>query len=205
MLRWIRYATWAAIAVVGAVTLAVTGGWVVTDGPLARKSPETTERLPIGGPFNLTDHRGRAVTERDFAGRPVAIFFGFTYCPSVCPTTLADITSFIEKLGADADRMHWLFVGVDHERDTPGSMALYLESFDRRIRGLAGTGQQIAQVAKAFKIYYAKVPLEGGGYTIDHTSLVMLLDARWNFAGTIDIKERDDVAVQKLRTVLARQ
>ena len=205
MLRWIRYATWAAIAVVAVLTLAVTGGWMVTDGPLALRGPQTTEPLALGGAFSLTDHRGRAVTERDFVGRPMAIFFGFTYCPSVCPTTLADISSFIEKLGPDADRMHWLFVGVDHERDTPESMALYLESFDRRILGLAGTEQQIAQIAKAFKIYYAKVPLEGGSYTMDHTAIVMLLDARRNFAGSIDFKERDDVAVQKLRTVLARQ
>lgn len=205
MLRWIRYVTWTAIVVVGAVTLAATGGWVTTDGPFASKVPQAGAPIAIGGAFSLTDHRGRAVTEHDFAGRPVAIFFGFTYCPSICPTTLADITSFIEKLGADADRMHWLFVGVDYARDTPESMASYLESFDRRILGLAGTEQQIAQIAKAFKIYYAKVPLEGGGYTMDHTALVMLLDARWNFAGTIDFKDRDDVAVQKLRTVLARQ
>lgn len=205
MLRWIRYAAWTAIAVIGVLTLAVAGGWVVTDGPLARRGPQAVEPIAIGGPFSLTDHRGRAVTERDFAGRPIAIFFGFTYCPSVCPTTLADITGFIDRLGADADRMHWLFVGVDHARDTPDSMALYLGSFDRRIVGLAGTEQQIAQVAKAFGIYYAKVPLEGGGYTMDHTALVMLLDAGGNFAGSIDLKESDEVAVHKLRTVLARR
>lgn len=102
MLRIIRWVAWGAVGVVGFLLLATTGGWLVTDGPLAPpRSATGPGTLAIGGPFSLTDHRGRAVTERDFRGRPMAVFFGFTYCPDVCPTTLTEMTGFIEALGPD--------------------------------------------------------------------------------------------------------
>ena len=120
LLRLTRRVAWGAVAVVVFTLLATTGGWLVTDGPLAPARIATgPSSLAIGGPFRLTDHRGRAVTEQDFRGRPMAIFFGFTACPDVCPTTLNEMTGFIEAMGADADRIHWLFVSVDSERDTP--------------------------------------------------------------------------------------
>lgn len=205
LLRLTRRVAWGAVAVVVFTLLATTGGWLVTDGPLAPARIATgPSSLAIGGPFRLTDHRGRAVTEQDFRGRPMAIFFGFTACPDVCPTTLNEMTGFIEAMGADAERIQWLFVGVDSERDTPEAMAGYLEAFDRRITGLSGTEAQIAEVARSFRVYYRRVPLESGGYTMDHSASIFLLDAAGRFAGTIDYKESDRVALEKLRMLIGR-
>jgi protein SCO1/2 len=200
MLRAIRWAAWGGVAVLGVLLLATAGGWLVTDGPLGdRRVASGPASLPIGGPFALTDHRGRAVTEADFRGKPAAIFFGFTHCPDVCPTTLGEMTGFIEKLGPAADRIHWLFVSVDAGRDTPEAMAAYLEAFDPRILGLSGTEAQIEQVARSFRVYYRRVALEGGGYTMDHSASIFLLDAAGRFAGTVDYKESEAVALEKLR------
>lgn len=204
MLRAIRWVAWGSVAVLGLLLLATTGGWLVTDGPLGPERVATgPASLSIGGPFSLTDHRGRAVTEQDFRGKPMAIFFGFTHCPDVCPATLGDMTNFIEALGTDADRVQWTFVSVDAERDTPQVMADYLTAFDPRIVGLSGSEAQISDVARAFRVYYQKVPLEGGSYTMDHSASVFLLDAAGRFAGTLDYKESEDVAVEKLRMLAA--
>jgi protein SCO1 len=201
----IRWAAWGGVAVLGLLLLATAGGWLVTDGPLGSARVATgPASLQIGGPFSLTDHRGRAVTARDFRGRPMAVFFGFTHCPDVCPTTLNDMTGLIAALGADADRAHWLFVSVDSERDTPAAMADYLSAFDPRIVGLSGTEEQIASAARAFRVYYRRVPLEGGAYTMDHSASVFLLDAEGRFAGTVDHKESETVALEKLRMLIGR-
>lgn len=205
MLRMIRWGAWGAVGVLSALVLATVSGWLVTDGPLAPARVATgPQSLAIGGPFRLTDHRGRAVTEQDFRGRPMAVFFGFTSCPDVCPTTLGDMTLLIETLGPEADRIHWLFVSVDAERDTPEAMAQYLEAFDPRILGLSGSESQIAEVARNFRVFYRRVPLEGGGYIMDHSASVFLLDAAGRFAGTVDHKESERVALEKLRMLAGR-
>jgi protein SCO1 len=205
MLRAIRWVAWGAIGVLGFLVLAVTGGWLVTDGPLGERQVATgPASLPVGGPFALTDHRGRAVTERDFRGRPMAVFFGFTQCPDVCPTTLGDMTALIEALGPEAERLHWLFVSVDAERDTPAVLAGYLEAFDPRILGLTGSEEQVAAAARSFRVMYRRAPLEGGRYTMDHSASVFLLDAEGRFAGTLDHKETPEVALAKLRLLLGR-
>jgi protein SCO1/2 len=205
MLHPTRRAAWGAVAVLGFLVLATSAGWLVTDGPLGNRQVATgPASLPIGGPFSLTDHRGRTVTEADFRGRPLAVFFGFTHCPDVCPTTLGDMTALIEALGSDADRLHWLIISVDWERDTPEALAGYLEAFDPRIVGLSGSEVQVAAAARAFRVYYRRVPLEGGGYTMDHSASVFLLDAEGRFAGTIDSKESRDVALEKLRMLAGR-
>lgn len=203
MLRWIRLLAWGGVGVLSVLMLAVTGGWLVADGPLApRPIASGPQSLPIGGPFSLTDHRGRAVTERDFRGKPVAIFFGFTWCPDVCPTTLNEMTGYIAALGDEASRIHWVFVSVDTERDTPETMAAYLTAFNPRIVGLSGTEPQIAAAARSFRVLYRRVPLEGGGYTMDHSASVFLLDADGRFAGTVDYKESEQAALEKLRLLL---
>jgi protein SCO1/2 len=115
------------------------------------------------------------------------------------------MTGFIEALGPDADRIQWVFVSVDAERDTPQAMAAYLEAFDRRIIGLTGTEAQIAAAANGFRVFYRRVPLEGGGYTMDHSASVFLLDAEGRFAGTVDYKESEQVAMEKLRMLIGRR
>ncbi|MBS7789353.1 SCO family protein [Roseococcus sp. SDR] len=205
MLRLLRYGAWAAVAALAFVTVAVGSGWFVVDGPGARRVIATgPASLPIGGPFTLTDQRGRAVTERDFRGRPMAVFFGFTHCPDICPTTLGEFAAYMEALGPDADRLHWLFITVDSERDTPEHLARYMELFDPRVVALTGTEAQVAQAARNFRVTYRRVPLDGGGYTIDHSASTFLLDAQGRFAGTIDFKEPDHIAIEKLRLLLRR-
>jgi len=204
MLRWIRIVAWGAVGVLGLLMLTVTGGWLVTDGPMApRQLTSGPQTLPIGGPFKLTDQRGRAVTERDFRGRPMAIFFGFTHCPDVCPTTLTDMTNLMAALGPTGERVQWVFVSIDWERDTPRAMADYLTAFDPRITGLSGSEEEIRQVARSFRIFYRRVPLEGGGYTMDHSASLFLLDGQGRFAGTVDYKESEAVALEKLRLLAA--
>jgi len=153
-------------------------------------------------PFALTDTNGRKVTEHDMLGRPAVVFFGFTYCPEVCPTTLADLTNWLGELGPDADRLTVFFVTVDPARDTPTELGKYLASFDPRIRGLTGNAADIDGIAKAFGIYYQRVEIEGGGYTMDHTASILLLDPSGHLVGTISYQEAKDAAVAKLKRLL---
>ena len=159
------------------------------------------EPAVLGGPFALTDMNGRPVTEASLLGRPTAIFFGFTYCPEVCPTTLTELTAAMKALGKDADRLNVVFVSVDPERDTPEQMRLYLSNFDRRIIGYTGTPQAVAQAAKAYRVYYRKVPTEGGDYTVDHSSAVYLFDRKGRFVAPIGYGEPHARVVEALRNL----
>lgn len=156
-------------------------------------------------PFALTDQLGRKVTEHDMLGKPAVVFFGFTLCPEVCPTTLADVTNWLGDLGAESDKLGVYFVTVDPARDTPEELKKYLTAFDPRIRGLTGTASDIDGIAKSFGIYYKRVDIEGGGYTMDHTASVVLLDASGRFAGTISYQEDKKVALTKLRRLAEAQ
>ncbi|MFT4255215.1 MAG: SCO family protein [Caulobacter sp.] len=176
--------------------------------PLAscgQKDPAEASRptIQIGGPFNLVDMDGKPVTEKSLLGKPTAIFFGFTYCPEVCPTTMADMTAWLKALGPDADKLNVVFVSVDPERDTPEQLKLYLSNFDHRIQGFTGTPDEIARTAKAYRVYYKKVPQEGGEYTIDHSSAIYLFDAKGRFVEPIAYQSPPDRAEAQLRRLLA--
>jgi protein SCO1/2 len=202
VLRWIRYGAWAAVCLVLFVVAAILLGWWQTDGP-GRTRTVATEAggSPIGGSFALVDHTGKPVTDADYRGRPMAVFFGFTHCPEVCPTTLFDITTRLKTLGPEADRLQVLFITVDPERDTPPQLALYLQSFDPRIVGLSGTREQINAAIAAYKAYAKRIPTENG-YTMDHTASVYLIDAEGRFRTMIDYHEDEAAALAKLRRVL---
>jgi protein SCO1/2 len=124
------------------------------------------------------------VTDADFAGRWQLVFFGFTYCPDVCPTTLATVSAALAELGEDADQVAPLFVTVDPERDTPAAMAEYLANFDPRIVGLTGSPEQIKAAAKAFRVYYARVDKDDqpDGYTMDHSAFLYLMGPDGDYA-----------------------
>lgn len=156
----------------------------------------------MGGPFQLVDQDGRKVTEADLRGKPTLMFFGFTFCPEVCPTTLTELTGWLKALGPDADRLNVVFVSVDPERDTPAQLKTYLSNFDPRIRGLTGTPEQVAQAAKAYRVYYRKVPVEGGEYTMDHSSMIYLFDKDGGFVEPIGYGEAGDRAMAKVRKLL---
>jgi protein SCO1/2 len=157
------------LAAGGAVLAAAWGGLYLTQqdaGPqIISKSPADGAfpepgTVPIGGPFTLVDHQGRTVTEQDFGNRYLLVFFGFSHCPDICPTTLADIAGTLEMLGDDADAVQPLFISLDPERDTPERLAEYVAAFDPRIVGLTGTPEQIAAVAGEYRTFYEKIASE---------------------------------------------
>ena len=130
------------------------------------------------------------------------MFFGFTHCPEVCPTTLFDLTRDLEALGADAAKLNVVFITVDPERDTPALMKTYLSSFDPRIVGLTGSDAEIAAAAKAYKVYYRKVPTDSD-YTMDHTATIFLMDSRGEFFGTSNFQEAEQTRRDKLKRLVA--
>ena len=185
------------------LTLAIVLGLTVTAALTVRFwAPATQSSVQIGGPFSLIDTEGRPVSDRTLLGKPTAIFFGFTFCPEVCPTTLTEMTAALDALGSDADRLNVVFVSVDPERDTPAKMKVYLSNFDSRIRGFTGTPETVARTAKAYRIYYAKVPLEGGEYTIDHSASVYLFDRRGRFIGPIAYGSPHERVVARLKDLV---
>ena len=157
--------------------------------------------IPIGGPFELVDQEGHAVTDKTFSGRPSVISFGYTSCPDVCPTTLMDLSNWLKALGSRADKLNVLFISIDPQRDTPAHLREFLSSFDPRIRGLTGTSEQIAAVAREFRVYYRRVEENDGTYSMDHTGAIYLMDKTGQFAATLSFKTEDSVAIERLRSL----
>jgi protein SCO1/2 len=158
--------------------------------------------IAIGGPIRLTDQSGQPVTERNLQGRPTLLFFGYTHCPDVCPTSLFEISEVLRAMGQDADCVNAYFISVDSERDTATVMKDYLTSFDPHLKGLTGDAGAVAQVATEFRVYAKKVPLKDGGYTIDHTALVYLLDRSGKFVSSFNMKRTPQEAAADLRRYL---
>jgi protein SCO1/2 len=196
-LRLIRWSAW--------VLLILLAGAVGLSTVLDRSAPESPRAaLQVGGPFALTDHDGRAVTEKTWAGRPHAVFFGFTHCPDICPTTLTEIGDMLAQLGPAGEGLAVLFITVDPERDTPEVLKDYLSSFDARVTGLSGTPAQVQAVVESWGVYARKVPI-GDDYTMDHTASVFLFGADGAFRGTIDLHDETPGAnLEKLRRLVAR-
>lgn len=193
-LKKLRLVLWGACAVAAVVL-----GLLALGNPLRDVS---VDKLPLaarfGGPFELTAADGSRFKSTSVAGRPMAIFFGFTQCPDICPTTLLDMTNHMRDLGPKADRLAVLFVSVDPERDTPEHLRAYLANFDKRIIGLTGTPAEISEVARAFRIIYEKVPTSSG-YTLNHSASVLLIDSAGKFSGTISFQEPPATQLEKLR------
>jgi len=154
----------------------------------------------IGGAFTLVDDTGVTVTEKTLAGKPYAMYFGYTFCPDVCPTTLLDMSRWIKKLGPDAEKLNYVFVSIDPERDTPKLMHTYLSSFDRHIRGFTGTPEQIA---KEYRVYYKKIPTDDGGYVMDHSAVIYLMSENDRLVTVIPYQEDDASVLAKLENLVA--
>jgi protein SCO1 len=164
-------------------------------------SPIAQTTAAIGGPFQLVDQDGRPVSDQDLKGHPFLVFFGFTHCPDVCPTTLFEVSEVLRALGPDADKVNALFVTVDPERDTPDKLKDYLASFDPHLRALTGQPPAIDAIAKAYRVYVKKVPQENG-YTMDHTAIVYLMDKDGRFVAPFSLKRRPADAAADLRRYL---
>jgi protein SCO1/2 len=194
MLKVIRYASLALLALVAGIW-----GWAWVS-----KSPDETlgeafasrlagvfgQSMPVpsqggmqlpqgmvlGGPFSLVNQEGRAVTERDFAGRWLLVYFGFTYCPDVCPTELGTIAAALDAMGAAGERVTPVLISVDPQRDTPAQLADYVSRFHPRMQGLTGTPEQVAAAARAYRVFYSRVQRPNmTDYTMDHSSFIYLV------------------------------
>jgi protein SCO1/2 len=153
----------------------------------------------IGGPFQLLDQDAKPVSEQDFKGKPLLVFFGFAHCPDICPTTLFEMSEVLRKLGPDADRVNALFITVDPERDTPAVLKDYLSSFEPQIHGLTGDPAAIAAVEKTYRVYARKVPLDGGEYTMDHSAVLYLMNKDGKFVAPFNLKRPPEDAAADLR------
>lgn len=156
----------------------------------------------FGGPFELVDQHGRTVSDRSLKGKPFAIFFGFTRCPDICPTTLQRMSRLQRQLGPAGETLRLLFVSLDPEHDSRKTIADYLSLFPVPITGLTGSPQQLAGIIDAYHVYREKVPIEGGDYLIDHTATIFLMDADGRFSGALAHGEADDVSLAKLRRLV---
>lgn len=187
------------------VTMLGVGAWRSGDLPwqLGQAAISGIRAADLGAmSWQLTSHEGETVRPQDWIGTPSLVFFGFTWCPDVCPMTLLNISDWLEELGPDADRLAVHLFSVDPERDSPEVLAHYLSNFDPRITGLTGTPNEVAHAAKAFDVSYRRVPREDGDYTVDHTAGVFVFGPDGRLSSIIDLHEDPQFAVPKIRQAL---
>jgi protein SCO1 len=187
----------AALVILGAgVFLALT----LRDNP--RGATGTMLASAIGGPFRLTDQNGKTVTDADLKGKWSLVYFGYTHCPDACPTALNDISIALEDLGTKRDAVRPVFITVDPERDTPDALKAYVTSFDAPILALTGTPEQVAQAAKGYRVYYAKHPEAGGEYSMDHSSVIYVMDPQGRFTASFTHESTPEQIAERLKKLL---
>lgn len=189
------------ITLCGLAIGAITAWIMISQAP--PQSALATGKALVGGPFSLVDGTGKRVTEKDFAGRKMLVFFGFTSCPDVCPGGLQVIASALEKLGTKSDKVAPLFITLDPERDTPAKVAEYAKSFSPKLTGLSGTPEEVTAAAKAYRVYYKKVPgSDASTYTLDHTSIIYLMDESGQYLAHYPYPVTVDELAKRLDTAL---
>ena len=196
-MRQARLIIWAIVAAV----LVVLGVLMLTGQNERQPQQQTMVKADYGGPFTLVGADGKPFGTDQLNGKPYALFFGFTHCPDVCPTTLARLVKLRRDAGGDS-AFNIVFVTVDPERDGPKEVGAYAKAFGAPIVGLTGSAEQIAKVEKQFGIYAKKVPT-GDDYTMDHTATVLLFDRKGQFVATISPDEQDGPAIDKLKRITA--
>lgn len=191
----------AAASAVGLVIAAGIAWWQVDNA-----SSTVQSSVPIGGPFTLTDQDGKTVTDADYRGKYLLIYFGYTYCPDVCPTELGTMARAMDMLGVQAEKVQPMFISVDPERDTVAHLKDYVGLFHPNLVGLTGTPEQVKAAAKAYRVYYAKAPQEGGkseDYLMDHSSFLYLMGPDGRFLGVYPAGTTADRVAQDLGTRIA--
>lgn len=187
----------------GGALVAILAGLLVAAAGTGDREPVDPARAryeaAFGGAFTLVGTDGRPITDRDFRGAPFAVFFGFTRCPDVCPTTLARLARLKRAIGPEADQLRVLFITVDPANDTPAEIRRYLDLFDARMAGATGSEAELKAMRDRYQAIARQVPGEAGGYTIDHSTTVFLMGRRGEFLTTIDAHEPDEMALAKLR------
>lgn len=199
-MKTVRIILWVAVVVLAGVL-----GWLTLE--MTRSKQELADG-PFGVPFQLVAQDGKPITEQALRGKPTALFFGFTHCPEVCPTTLYELDGWLAKVDPDGTKLQAYFITVDPERDTPELLGQYVSNVSKRITAISGPPEKIAEVIKGFRVYAKKVPLDekepNGDYTMDHTASVFLLDSQGRFSGTIAYQENPETAVKKLENLAAK-
>jgi protein SCO1/2 len=185
----------AALVLLAGIGVAVFVAW-------PRPVPSPSRSSEIGGPFALIDQDGRLVTDRTFLGKPTVFYFGFTYCPEACPTTLGHLAVWMKALGSDANKLNVVFISIDPERDTPAKLKAYLSAYDPRFRGRTGSPEAVAAAAHQFNVFYNKVPLQGSDYTVDHSTTLYLMDAQGHFVEPIGYDEDPKMALASLKALV---
>lgn len=186
---------WAALAALFLLSVGFLGWQYAVQGT----DKSLTAGMKLGTDFTLVDDNGNTITQAAFAGRPTLVFFGFTRCPEVCPTTLYEMAGWFEALGEQGRDLQAFFISVDPERDTPEIMKSYAEALTDRVTGITGDPDEIAKVIAAWHVYAAKIPTDDGDYTMDHTASVFLMDKNGVFKGTIAYGESPETAIAKLK------
>ena len=198
-----------------AIALVVAAGYIAWRPAQSDEAPRRVDaarlmndlmsgKVPVGGPFTLTDQRGKRVSLTDFRGKVVALYFGYTFCPDACPTDLIAIAGMIELLGVDGAKVQPVFVTLDPERDTPARLGPYVESFNPRFVALSGDARETRDVATTYKVFFEKVQQPGAGnYLIDHTAFIYIIDAQGNYAGFIPPGTSGERMATLVREVLA--
>jgi len=196
-MKTVRIVLWGLVLVMAGAL-----GWLTLS---MTKTQEQMAEAPFGVPFQLVGGDGQPITEAALRGKPTALFFGFTHCPEVCPTTLFELDGWMKSVDPDGSKLQAYFITVDPERDTPELLGRYVGNVSDRVKAIAGEPDKIAEVVKGFRVYAKKVPLDesqpDGDYTMDHTASVFLLDAQGRFKGTIAYGENADTAVKKLENL----
>ena len=190
------------ILVIAIATTVIVGAGFYFSQPFTAAEKASANSV-IGGPFVLTSARGGVVDSTRLAGKPYGVFFGYTHCPEVCPTTLAAMSGLLADLGDKAQDFHLFFITVDPARDTPPVMKDYIANFDPRIDALVPTIDELAKVAKQFRVIYEEVPAENGDYTMNHTATLYLMNRRGEFVSTIAYDETAQGRRAKLEKLLA--
>src|SRR6202023_792122 len=191
-------------AILAGLVILGTGAFLalaLRDNP--RGAAGTVLASAIGGPFRLTDQNGKTVTDADLKGKWSLVYFGYTHCPDACPTALNDISIALEDLGTKRDAVRPVFITVDPERDTPEALKAYVTSFDAPILALTGTADQIANAAKGYRVYYAKHPEAGGDYSMDHSSVIYVMDPEGRFTASFTHQSTPEEIAERLKKLLA--
>ncbi len=157
----------------------------------------------IGGPFQLVDQNGRTVTDTQLEGKWLLVYFGYTHCPDACPTALSNIALALADLGAQRGEVRPVFITIDPERDTSKALKDYVTAFDAPILALTGTAAQVAQAAKNYRVYYAKHPEPGGDYSMDHTSIIYVMDPKGRFTASFTGEDPPEQIAARLKKLLA--
>jgi len=184
------------------IALAIIGALMLISGVLVGFAYSDRTGGEIGGKFALIDDNGKPFTDAELKGKWHLVFFGYTHCPDICPTALNDLSLALNQLGSKEKEIDIVFISVDPERDTPAVLKSYVESFGGPITGLTGTPEEVAEAAKDYHVYYAKHPAVGGGYDMDHSATIYIMDPQGRFIATFAPGDTPDTMTGRLRKLL---